>query len=176
MTSPPEPVALTDIKEEVPSASVSPAPSHPTFVEFPRESDGPTHEHITAPTHQYQSHPPITPRQEYLVRGRTTSSVSHVSVEFFDPAGVRQLRRVMTGEDVPRVAQDLPREELPQESSASSDITRVSGEEAFDFAKALNETVRRYVLEFPSMPCSEHFQGVKRRISNRANWGLFSEI
>jgi len=146
MASPPEPVPLADITEEIPSASLSRPASHPTFVDFPRDSDAPSYDHVTSPTHQYHPHPPVTPRQEYMARGRTTSTVSHVSVEFFDPTGVRQLRRVMTGEDVPRETRGVPREEPRQPTPASSDITRVSGDEPFDFARALNETVRRCVF------------------------------
>jgi len=144
MTDRVEHIPLADIAEEA-SGTISRAASHPTLLNAPLSSppldldfqckneDGEYQPHVPA-HHHHQEHPPTTAQAKR--RSRSNSNVSHVSLEFFDPAGVRQLRRVLTGQED---------EAVPQRpsSSRSSKTLNWDDDQPFDFQKTLRHVVRK---------------------------------
>jgi len=117
---------LGNIVEEPPSGRVSRVPSLPNI-------DAPQHEQ-----RQGSSEPPpsSSPRTEFK-RPRRGSSVSRVDVDFFDPAGVQQLRRTMTQQ---REGEDKLSE---KRSSKSSETLQADDDQPFDFERALRRIIRK---------------------------------
>ena len=86
-------------------------------------------------------------------RHRSGSSVSRVGVNFFDPAGVEELRRVLTERSnhelrgvLPKSPiPDVPREPRDPSSTASSTITLagLKVEDGLDFEKTVRHIVRK---------------------------------
>jgi ATP-binding cassette subfamily G (WHITE) protein 2 (SNQ2) len=101
-----------------------------------------------------QARTPTTPRPR-PTRPRGGSSVSRVGVDYFDPAGVEELRRVLTersNHDLQRVLTgssipDVPHLEEKQDptSLASSTITLagLKVEDGFDLEKTVRHIVRK---------------------------------
>lgn len=97
---------------------------------------------------QGDEHPVTSPR-----RG---STVSHVGVEFFDPAGFQDLRRTLTRESTQESSG--PSEEKPSFSSCVVALTGFTGGDGtFGLEKTLRHIVSKYD-GFPRMylnkPCS----------------------
>lgn len=114
----------------------TPLPSFPSAIDV---SEG--LEPVTMPKAQT----PVTPRR---------SSVARVGVDFFDPAGVEQLRRVLTEKSnhdlrtetsIPSVEHLESKEKQESTSSTSSTITLtgLKVEDGFDFEKTLRYIVRK---------------------------------
>lgn len=127
----PSHIPLNDIVEETPSGSVSRVASQPTLFngDIPATQDAP---HL-----QHQEHSPFS-TSPTPGRRRGNSSVSRVDVDFFDPAGVQELRRTLTQQHDEEKAKG-------HRSSTSSDRTLdvKTEDEPFDFAKTLREIVRK---------------------------------
>ncbi|KAF8196094.1 pleiotropic drug resistance ABC transporter [Pholiota molesta] len=82
-------------------------------------------------------HPPTT--HPDFSRGRRNSSVSRVDVDFFDPAGVQDIRRTMS-----KQLEDSDEQAKGRPSSISTDETiRVREDEPFDLEKMLRRAVRK---------------------------------
>lgn len=67
------------------------------------------------------------------------SSVSRVDVGFFDPEGVRELKRTLTAEKTKNLDPES------RASTADSTLAQKQGD-SFDFAKVLRETQQRYQI------------------------------
>ncbi|KAJ3501614.1 hypothetical protein NLJ89_g9259 [Agrocybe chaxingu] len=138
------PPLLTDIVEEAPSATISRAASQPTL----RGNDTPVDEIPPLPYSHHEHHPPppSSPRPaEYKRRrdSRRDSQVSHVSVEFFDPAGVEQLRRTLT-QQTKQEQHEMQELGGSHPSAASSEVTlHMDGDGPFDFEKMLRHAIRK---------------------------------
>lgn len=82
---------------------------------------------------------------------RRNSSVSHVSIDFFDPSGVDQLRRTMSHRSTAADAYDIPEVPLHKAKSRSTvDSTTTlkaipQGDEPFDMEKILTTIMKRYI-------------------------------
>jgi ATP-binding cassette subfamily G (WHITE) protein 2 (SNQ2) len=123
-------IPLNAIVEETPSGTVSRMPSQPTL--FGAETLEEEKDH--------GEHPPTT--HPDFSRGRRNSSVSRVDVDFFDPAGVQDLRRTMS-----KQLGDSDEQAKGRPSSISTDETiRVREDEPFDLEKMLRRAVRKYAL------------------------------
>lgn len=81
---------------------------------------------------------------------RRNSSVSHVSLDFFDPAGVEQLRRTMSHmsaavhtSDIP----DVPVQKIRSHSTVDTTTTLAApkGDEPFDLERTLRTVMKRYL-------------------------------
>lgn len=68
-------------------------------------------------------------------RARRGSSVSHVDVDFFDPAGVKELQRTLT-----RMSANNDQQRT---SSTNSDTTLLPGDGPFDFEKTLRVLLKK---------------------------------
>lgn len=122
-------IPLNAIVEETPSGTVSRIPSQPTLF------GGETHEE------HHGELPPATAHSDYP-RLRRNSSVSRVDVDFFDPAGVQDLRRTMSQQ-----LGDSDEQVEGRPSSISTDRTlRVREDEPFDLEKMLRRAIRKYAL------------------------------
>ncbi|KAF9479336.1 pleiotropic drug resistance ABC transporter [Pholiota conissans] len=126
-------IPLHDIVEEIPSSgTVSRVASQPTL------SNVETHTSAEEYQHKHGEHPPASHHPEHH-RLRRNSTVSHVEVDFFDPAGVHELQRTMTKQLEAEQAQAQVRS-----SSVSTDSTlRVGEDEPYDFAKVLRYAIRK---------------------------------
>lgn len=99
------------------SAPISRVPSLPTITQ----------------DHQGDEYPPSRPN---ITKPRSGSVVSRVNVEFFDPAGVQDLRRTLTHKSI---------QEKPSFSSSVATLTGLTGGDgAFDFEKTLRHVIRKY--------------------------------
>ena len=132
---------LNDIREEtVPSSGVvSRQPSDPTLNNFSTTNpESHHHQHHSSP-HPPQAHP--------HGRTRRLSTASHVSMDFFDPEGVNELKRTLT-HDRKSLKGDLDGEKSkdPERGSMQSDSTLpVPSEGGFDLEKMIRTIIRRYV-------------------------------
>ncbi|KAJ3498887.1 hypothetical protein NLJ89_g10164 [Agrocybe chaxingu] len=80
--------------------------------------------------------PPQSPHDK---RQRSNSLVSHVDVEFFDPAGVQELRRTMS------MQRQEEYHEMQEIASVVTEATlHISDDGAFDFEKTLRHVLRKY--------------------------------
>jgi ATP-binding cassette, subfamily G (WHITE), member 2, SNQ2 len=111
------------------------------------------------PVNSPQGSPALSPRTPGFRanRGRRGSTASHVSVDYFDPDGVKELRRTLTRmtTDGPEIIEEnLPppppeREPSPQTSSVrsneseASESTLAARDGTFDFAKTLRDIVKK---------------------------------
>jgi hypothetical protein len=155
------PVQLQEIREEGSYTSVH------------SESDFPTHNasHDTI-TNSAQS-PPVDVAWE--PHQRRASNVSRVDIDFFDPAGVRELQRNLThisteGEDF-----DLNRK---ASSPGDSDITLMIGDGPLDFEKTLRDLVKKCALfhiQFHVL-LTRSPQDKARLMSRRGSSGYSSKI
>ncbi|KAJ2929810.1 hypothetical protein H1R20_g7294, partial [Candolleomyces eurysporus] len=129
---------LNDIREEtVPSSgAVSRQPSDPTLNNFSTTQPESHHQHHSSP-HPPQSHP--------HGRTRRLSTASHVSMDFFDPEGVNELKRTLT-RDRKSMKGELDTEkskDLEQGSMHSDSTLPVPSEGAFDLEKMIRTIIRR---------------------------------
>jgi ATP-binding cassette, subfamily G (WHITE), member 2, SNQ2 len=89
-------------------------------------------------------------------RGRRGSNASRISVDYFDPDGVQELRRTLTRmttegpETIEEIIRGQPApEQSPQifttdsEESEASESTLAAQDGAFDFAKTLRDIVKK---------------------------------
>ncbi|PPR00573.1 hypothetical protein CVT24_005458 [Panaeolus cyanescens] len=123
------PEHLNDIAEEAP---ISRQGSQPTLNAFEFSSNAQPEAVNPHPHHVHHEHPPPVHKEKAR---RRNSSVSRVSVDFFDPSGVEQLRRTLTQQERDRSA---------TKSVADSEVTLTfKDDEPFDFAKTLRRAVRK---------------------------------
>jgi ATP-binding cassette subfamily G (WHITE) protein 2 (SNQ2) len=117
---------LADIREEASSSGfISRQASDPTLNNEKRH-----HEH---------EHPPHAHHHEPLER--RTSKASRVSVDFFDPEGMVQLQRTLTGQGNKNAA----RPESPESASSySTGHTLTVDPDDFDLERMIRSIVRRY--------------------------------
>ncbi|CAA7262034.1 unnamed protein product [Cyclocybe aegerita] len=95
--------------------------------------------HPSTPLKAIAEDPPPFMHSSHDKRQRSNSSVSHVDVGFFDPAGVRELRRTMS------LQRQEEQHEMQEVASMVSDATlRISDDGAFDFEKTLRHVLRKY--------------------------------
>ena len=97
------------------------------------------HAHHSSPR---PSSPPVARRP---ARQRAHSNASHVSIDYFDPQGVDELRRTMS-----RLSTNTARDRAIAESGsgkqlsdASSEVTIAVGDGPFDFEKTLRAVVKK---------------------------------
>lgn len=104
--------------------------------------------HNAVHPHRQQSHPPAAPAANHLKR--VTSTHSRVSVDYFDPDGVKELRRTMSRQSQQQRERshsiDPAVRNARRTSSAESESTLAVGDGDFDFEKTLQKVMRRYVL------------------------------
>lgn len=112
-----DPYALRDIQEEKPGQT-TPLEPQPT-------------------THS----PPMA--SAHFSRPRRGSSASHVSVDHFDPQGVRELQRTLS---MMSQQQEGKPPSHAESSSRDSSATLSPVEAPFDFEKALEDSTKRFVL------------------------------
>lgn len=130
---------LNDIKEETTAPSsgvVSRQASDPTL-------NNVSTIHPESHPHQHHSSPHPPPSHPHG-RTRRLSSASHVSMDFFDPEGVNELKRTLT-----RDRKSLKGErskDIEQGSIQSDDTLPVQSEGTFDLEKTIRSIIRRYVL------------------------------
>ncbi|KAF8960414.1 pleiotropic drug resistance ABC transporter [Flammula alnicola] len=134
-----QPPLLNDIEEETPSRTISRAPSQPTLlgIDTPVQPTSSKDEEDDHRHHLHHEHPPHASGKPEFSRQRRNSSVSHVDVDFFDPAGVLELRRTLT-----RRNEEEKREQARRSSESSTATLRVL-DEPFDFEKTLRRAVRK---------------------------------
>lgn len=168
-----EPQHLTDIVEEAstapPSVNFSRISSQNTLATLigqppPNQRHVHVQDHVETPdspkahghhTHERKEHPP--PAGSPRIPGHRTrrgSSASRVSLDFFDPQGLSELRRTLTGErDLRRTLTEerdrraLARKEDPEANETSSDdssehTVALEGD-GFDLEKAIKWVIRR---------------------------------
>lgn len=126
-----EPHHLSDIREEPPSGLVSREASEPTLNNLARQ-----HEHAPPPSPQVQ-HP----------RPRRQSTASRVSVDFFDPEGMIEIRRTLTqdriNQEKEQQKETRPHTASTTGSSSDSDHTLATDADGFDLEKAIQRIIRR---------------------------------
>ncbi|EIM87152.1 pleiotropic drug resistance ABC transporter [Stereum hirsutum FP-91666 SS1] len=87
------------------------------------------------------------PRSEtpIVVRDRRRESyASHVSIDYFDPAGVDELRRSLSlASNSIHQTEDKERPKSPVPSIANSEATLAPGEGPFDFGKSLRQIIKK---------------------------------
>ncbi|TFK22472.1 hypothetical protein FA15DRAFT_757994 [Coprinopsis marcescibilis] len=125
-----EPAHLPDIVEETPSASVSRVAST-----LKLESDVHHHHH-----EKHHEHPPSASPRTHFTKPRRNSTASRVSIDFFDPEGVNELRRTITKETTEH---PLPKESESTSSDASSDHTLAVDENDFNLERVIRQVLRR---------------------------------
>lgn len=76
-------------------------------------------------------------------RPRRGSSVSHVDLDHFDPAGVQELRRTFTQASATQSNQNLEKGVLP---SSASELTLAVGNGPFDLEKTLRKVVQKSAI------------------------------
>ncbi|TEB24254.1 hypothetical protein FA13DRAFT_1714739 [Coprinellus micaceus] len=126
---------LADIREEAPSGAVS------------REASEPTLHNHAANHHEHPPHP-------HHPRPRRQSTASRVSVDFFDPEGMIEIRRTLTQDRAHQEKDEKPRAASTGGSSTDSDNTLAAGGDGFDLEKTIRQIVRRTQPTF-------HFRGIK---------------
>lgn len=129
---------LADIKEEASASGlISRQASDPTLNNEKRhyENDHP---------------PPRSPPPHHI--SRRMSRASRVSVDFFDPEGMAQLQRTLTGQDgkIPQVTRQ------ESVSSFGSDHTLTVDPDHFDLEKTIRQIIRRYAVSFLFIPSALH--------------------
>ncbi|TFK38290.1 pleiotropic drug resistance ABC transporter, partial [Crucibulum laeve] len=141
------------IAEETPSGSVSRSASQPTLRDpeshhttppspspvSPQEHQQAHYEHHATihnalHHHEHPTHPPDA---------RRNSSISRVDIDYFDPAGVNELRRTLTRQSTKSHHRDGRPVSRPLSSASSSESTLAVDEESFDFQKSLRKIVRK---------------------------------
>lgn len=87
------------------------------------------------------------PRSEtpIVVRDRRRESyASHVSIDYFDPAGVDELRRSLSlASNSIHQTEDKERPKSPVPSIANSEATLAPGDGPFDFGKSLRQIIKK---------------------------------
>lgn len=75
---------------------------------------------------------------------RRESYASHVSIDYFDPAGVDELRRSLSlASNSIHQPDEEPRPKSPVPSIANSEVTLAPGDGPFDFQKSLQRMMRK---------------------------------
>lgn len=124
------------------SGVVSRQPSDPTLNNVSTTAH-PEHEH----QHHSSPHPPHS-HPNGLGRSRRLSTASRVSVDFFDPEGVSELKRTLTQDRMSmKAGLDAEKSKDPERGSMQSDSSTlpVDSEGAFDLEKMIRTIIRRYV-------------------------------
>ncbi|KAF8957821.1 pleiotropic drug resistance ABC transporter [Flammula alnicola] len=136
------PASLNDIEEETPSGTVSRVPSQPTLSGLdttvqrtPSKDEEYNHHHHH---HEHHEHPPHASESPEFLQHRRNSSVSHVEVDFFDPAGVHELQRTVTHQN----EEEKPELE-PRSSESSAATLHVKEDEPFDLEKTLRRVIEK---------------------------------
>lgn len=119
---------LTKIREEPPSGFVSREPSIPALHNLARE---------------HESNPPVPHVHHHHNANRRHSTASRVSVDFFDPEGMNELRQTLT-KDQKSLKQEEERPPTPvSPSSGQSEDTIAADKEGFDLEKMIRKIIRR---------------------------------
>lgn len=148
---------LADIREEAPSGAVS------------REASEPTLHNHAANHHEHPPHP-------HHPRPRRQSTASRVSVDFFDPEGMIEIRRTLTQDRAYQEKDEKPRAASTGGSSTDSDNTLAAGGDGFDLEKTIRQIVRRYVVQTRfSVVAAERLLDVTKPKSSPVHLELLSE-
>lgn len=119
-----------------------------SIANLPPVSEAVSSTHDNTATHdEPRSHSPATVRTV----PRRNSSVSHVSLDYFDPSGVAQLRRTMSHMSAAVDTNDIPEVPFRKIGSRSTVDTTTTlaapkGNEPFDLEKTLRTVMKRYFL------------------------------
>lgn len=95
----------------------------------------------------FRSPPPDekTPCRKLLERPGRVRSHSRVSVDYFDPAGVRRITRTISQQPPDEDSRPSNSEKDARNSSPADSDTALIGEGPFDFEKALQHYLKKYI-------------------------------
>lgn len=95
--------------------------------------------HNAIHTQHHEQSPPVT-RHQRPRAGSNASHASHVSIDYFDPAGVNELRRTLSRQVTNEQATARA---SPRSIGGESEMTLAAGDGPFDFEKLLRSMVRK---------------------------------